>query len=275
MPAPDKKTKRKRVTKRAPRLKKQSRRPVVRRRQRAAPASPGIVSPNEAVVVIDARGQSHGLGHVPTHDESDFQYPMSPHLGDIDGDPMTQTQVYALGPILDQGDSQSCVGHSWTLFVTSAPRLTAPGPDPYRIYHKAQLLDDTPGQEPTYYGTSVRAGAKAMQQDKWIKGDYVWAEDVRVLWKFILTRGPVVLASDWYEGMNKLDKDGFANLSGGRMGGHCYFCYGVSSDDHAFVCANSWGKKWGLDGAFLLRYDDVRQLFFQKSMVACSAIENV
>ena len=229
---------------------------------------------NKAVVVKDPSGEAHGLGHVHTIDDGDFKYPMSPHVREIDGDPMTKTQVYALGPIMDQGETQSCVGHGWTLFITSAPRLTSPGPDPYQIYHAAQKLDDTPGEEPLYYGTSVRAGAKVMQKKKWIQGDYVWAEDVRVLWKFILTRGPVVVASDWYVGMNTVDKKGFVNLSGDRFGGHCFLCYGVSSDDRAFICANSWGKKWGLDGTFLFRYDDVRQLFFQKSLVACSAVEN-
>jgi hypothetical protein len=242
---------------------------------RAIIAPKGIASPNEAVVVTDVAGKAHGLGYVYTHDAGDYDYPMSPHVGEIDVDPMTQTQVYALGPILDQGKTQSCVGHSWALFISSAPRLTSAGPNPYHIYRKAQQLDESPGEEPLYYGTSVRAGAKAMQENKWIKGDYVWAEDVRVLWKFILTRGPVVLGSDWYEGMNRLDKNGFANLTGDRFGGHCYFCYGVSSDHRAFLCANSWGKSWGRKGTFLLRYDDVRQLFFQKSIVACSAIENV
>jgi hypothetical protein len=234
----------------------------------------GIASPNNAVVVEDAAGEAHGLGHVHTHDDGDFGYPMSPHVGEIDGDPLSQTQVYALGPILNQHKTQSCVGHGWTLFLTSAPRLTKAGPDPYQIYHEAQQLDDTPGEEPVYYGTSVRAGAKAMLQEGWINGDYVWAEDVRVLWKFILTRGPVVLGSDWYTGMNQADNNGFVNVSGDRVGGHCYLCYGVSADDRALLCANSWGQDWGRDGTFLLRYDDARQLFFQHALVACSALEN-
>ena len=244
----------------------------------AAPVVPtGIASPNNAVVVTDAAGDAHGLGHVHTHDERDYSHPMSPHVGEIDGDPMTQTQVHALGSILNQHQTQSCVGHGWTLFLTSAPRLTAPGPDPFRIYHEAQELDDTPGEEPVYYGTSVRAGAKAMQQDGWITGDYVWAEDVRVLWKFVLTRGPVVLGTDWYQGMNHADADGFVNLSGSVVGGHCYLCYGVDGEDpqnRAFLCANSWGSDWGVDGTFRLRYEDVRQLFFQRSIDACSAVEN-
>lgn len=240
----------------------------------AAPVPTGIASPNNAVVVTDAAGEAHGLGQVHTHDDGDYGYPMSPHVGEIDGDPMTQTQVYGLGAILNQHQTQSCVGHGWTLFLTSAPRLTKPGPDPYGIYHEAQQLDDTPGEEPIYYGTSVRAGAKAMQNHGLIKGNYVWAEDVRVLWKFILTRGPVVLGSDWYQDMNRVDSKGFVNLSGARRGGHCYLCYGVSADDRAFLCANSWGTGWGRGGTFLLRYDDARQLFFQHAMVACSALEN-
>jgi hypothetical protein len=246
----------------------------VTRRAAATPVPTGIASPNNAVVITDPAGEAHGLGHVHTYDEGDYGYPMSPHIGEIDGDPMTQTQVYSLGPILNQHQTQSCVGHGWTLFLTTAPRLTKPGPDPYNIYHEAQRIDDTPGEEPTYYGTSVRAGAKAMQKDGWIAGDYVWAEDVRVLWKFVLTRGPVVLGANWYQGMNRVDGNGFVNISGSRVGGHCFLCYGVSADDHAFLCANSWGTDWGRSGTFLLRYNDARQLFFQHGLVACSALEN-
>ena len=239
-----------------------------------APVPTGTVSPNNAAVITDGSGDEHGLGHVYTYDAGDFEHPMSPHVGEIDGDPMTQTQVHALGPILNQQKTQSCVGHGWTLFVTSAPQLTSPGPNPYRIYHEAQQLDDIAGEEPVYFGTTVRAGAKAMLQDGWITGDYVWAEDARVLWKYVLTRGPVVLGSDWFEGMNRVDNNGFVTLSGARVGGHCYLCYGVSASDRAFLCANSWGKTWGDGGIFLFRFDDARTLFWRQQMVACSAVES-
>src|SRR5438067_13901100 len=133
----------------------------------AASVPTGIVSPNNAAVITDASGDEHGFGHVYTYDAGDFEHPMSPHVGEIHGDPMTQTQVHALGPILNQQKTQSCVGHGWTLFVTSAPHLTSPGPDPYGIYHAVQQLDDIAGEEPVYFGTPVRAGAKAMLQDGW------------------------------------------------------------------------------------------------------------
>jgi len=239
----------------------------------AAPIPPGVTAPNNITLITDAAGEEHGLGHVHTYDAGDFAYPMSPHVGAIDGDPMTQSQVHALGPILNQGKTQTCVGHGWTLFVTSAPKLTSPGPDPFRIYHEAQQLDDIPGEEPKYFGTTVRAGAEAMQQDGWIKGDYVWAEDARVLWKYVLTRGPVVFGSDWFEGMSHPNSNAIVDLSGARVGGHCYLCYGVSASDRAFLCANSWGTNWGDGGTFLFRFDDVRTLFWRQQIVACSAVE--
>jgi hypothetical protein len=123
----------------------------------AAVVPAGIASPNNAVVVTDAAGEVHGLSHVHTHDERDFRHPMSPHLGEIEGDPITQIQVHSFGPILNRHQTQFCVGHGWTLFLTSAPRLTAPGPDPFRIYHEAQELVR---RRANYYGTSVRAGGE-------------------------------------------------------------------------------------------------------------------
>src|SRR6266480_1840646 len=92
----------------------------------AAPVPTGIVSPNNAAVITDGSGDEHGLGHDSACAAGDFENPTSPPVGEIDGDTMTQTQVHALGPILNQQQAQSCVGHGWTLFVTSAPQLTCP-----------------------------------------------------------------------------------------------------------------------------------------------------
>jgi hypothetical protein len=228
-----------------------------------------FVSRKKGVIIEDASGAKHGLGYVQIHDERDFNYPMSPHIGEIDGDPLSKKKVYWLGPILDQRDSQTCVGHAWTLFVTSEPRRTKPGPDPYQIYQEAQLLESIAGQQ-----TTVRAGAKVMLKDKWITGDYVWARNADELWRFVLTRGPVVLGSPWYEGMRGVDGNGFVNLTGRSLGGHCYLCYGVSGADRAFLCASSWGPNWGRGGTFRLRYADGQKLFSENAIAACSAVED-
>ncbi len=254
--------------------KKARRKPKIKIRRALPVTAVDLEARTNPVVVQDADGSAHGLGHSQIDDPRDHTYSMGARLPPIEENPLTKTQVYSLGPILDQGISQTCVGHSWTLFITSAPRLTSPGPDPYEIYRAAQELDVLPGQEPRVCGASVRSGAQAMQKLKWIKGDYLWADDAGVLWSFLLTRGPAVLASDWFEGMNSPDARGVVSLTGRRMGGHCFLCYGVSAEERAFLCANSWGPKWGLGGTFLFPYDVVAQLFARSSIVACSAFEN-
>jgi hypothetical protein len=50
-----------------------------------------------------------------THDERDYSHPMSPHVGEIDGDQMAQTQVHALGSILNQHEVFGHTSHSLSL----------------------------------------------------------------------------------------------------------------------------------------------------------------
>src|SRR5437773_12308382 len=79
----------------------------------AAPVPTGTVLPNNAAVITDASGDEHGLVHVYTYDAGDFEHLMSPHVGEIDGDPIMQTQVHAIRSSLNQQKTQSSVGHVW------------------------------------------------------------------------------------------------------------------------------------------------------------------
>ena len=38
------------------------------------------------------------------------------------------------------------------------------------------------------------------------------------------------------------------------LGGHCVWCYGHDDPTRYFLCQNSWGKDWGMDGSFKLPY---------------------
>src|SRR5207302_8482001 len=76
----------------------------------AAPVPTGTVSPNKVAVITDASGEEQGLGHVYTYVAGDAEHPLSPPVCEIDGDPLTQTQVHALGSILSQQTTQSCAG---------------------------------------------------------------------------------------------------------------------------------------------------------------------
>lgn len=54
-------------------------------------------------------------------------------------------------------------------------------------------------------------------------------------------------------------KDGVLQLpaSGERcLGGHCVYYYGYSDEKQAFLCRNSWGNDWGIEGgSFWMSYD--------------------
>lgn len=221
-------------------------------------------------------GSDHGLGHVMRPDPRDAAFPLGAALGEPMPDPLEETVRHELGPITDQGREFSCVGHACALFIRSAPRLTTPGPDPRELYLAAQGIDEFDGEEPAYQGTSLRAGMTALQQMGFLGsepgGGFRWTRDPLEVWRFILERGPVVLATDWFEGMHAPDANAWARPTGANLGGHCYLAYGVCGPIRALLCANSFGERWGDAGTFRLALSDLTWLL-ENGGVACSAVE--
>ena len=43
------------------------------------------------------------------------------------------------------------------------------------------------------------------------------------------------------------------------LGGHEVLCIGYDDSEQAFLCVNSWGKEWGLNGCFWMPYDFCKQ----------------
>jgi hypothetical protein len=215
-----------------------------------------------------------GTGFVQKPDPKDADYPMGAVAGEVDGDPRTKTQVWDLpSHLLNQGSTNSCVGHSCAHFILAAPIMNV-SVDPIATWHKAQELDEIPGNEGTNGGTSVRAGFKALQSQDLITGDYRWASNAGDTLRFILNRGPVVIGSQWYPGMSQ-PQNGMLRLTGtpDPNMGHAYLLFGFSSDQDAFLVANSWGTSWGINGMGFLRYDSLDRLL-NEGGVACSAIQD-
>ncbi len=106
------------------------------------------------------RPDGKGLGRLHAPDERDARFP----LRALVAEPPAQRQFryFIVGPVLDQGSTSSCVGHAWRAFLSAAPLMTRGGPDALALYRRAQEVDEWPGAEPAYYGTSVRAGAKVL-----------------------------------------------------------------------------------------------------------------
>lgn len=215
----------------------------------------------------------YGLGRRPAADPRDGRHPMAAALGVV-APVLRSYRYWRTGPVLDQGSAPQCVGFAWRQWLSSAPLMTAGGPAASAIYSAAQLVDEWPGE--AYDGTSVRAGAKVLQAEGRV-GEYVWAGTVAEVKAWVLTRGPVVMGTDWYDGMFEPDVKGYVWPGGAVAGGHAYIVVGFRTDDPSvgkgsFRCLNSWGTGWGQSGRFWL-YEDSLKMLLGQAGEACAAVE--
>ncbi|PYI64333.1 MAG: hypothetical protein DMF07_07015 [Verrucomicrobia bacterium] len=213
-----------------------------------------------------------GTGFVQEPDPRDDNFPLGAVVGAVD-DPRSKEKVWQLpAHLLNQGSTNSCVGHSCAHFIMAAP-IMSHTVDAIALWRRAQEIDEFAGNEGTNSGTSVRAGFKALRERNLITSDYRWANDADETLRFILTRGSVVVGSKWYPGMSE-PLNGVMRLTGNPGStGHAYLLFGFSPDQDAFLMANSWGPSWGINGCAFLPYDALDQLM-QQDGVVCSAIED-
>lgn len=150
---------------------------------------------------------------------------------------------------LDQGREGACVGFSWAHDAAARPKVVPniDDLDAMDIYNRARQLDVWPGEG--YDGTSVIAGAKALQELGWLR-EYRWAFSESDLALAIGYKGPAVLGINWYEGMFDPDGEGFLRPSGDVLGGHAILCIGYSVAKQAYLVHNSWGQGWGGRGVW-------------------------
>lgn len=229
--------------------------------------------------------QTYPLGRREAVDERDNKFPMALVLPtSLEG--VTSKYWYAYRAYCNQtGDT--CVANAWTHFLTDSPRthriydLDAGRPNwginlqlalrgyvsnqsseaGWRgwLYDQAQNIDewdDTPPEG----GTSVRAAAKILQALGAITS-YHWANSVGDIANAVLTTGPVVMGTTWYNSMfNPILKSDHAylgvNPDSGIAGGHAWVVNGYSTDTGYFRMKNSWGKDWGYGAhAYLSSHD--------------------
>src|SRR3982751_4497425 len=143
----------------------------------------------------------YGLGRRGDPDQRDCLDPVSLVLAMLRSErrsvPWTRLRV------LNQGQTGTCVGHGWRGWYEGEPTTHAAGegPDAFAIYRKAILLDawaDNDREEnlpetQLQCGSSVRAGAQAMQETGFI-ASYVWATKASEIADYVTRRdgSPVV-----------------------------------------------------------------------------------
>lgn len=209
---------------------------------------------------------------------------------------VTYRYWYAYSVHLDQtGDT--CVANAWTHFLTDSPRThrlwsldraepvwssgwtqdyksVQSGEQGFRgwLYDKAQAVDEW-ADTPPEGGTSVRAGAKALASLGAIKS-YHWAAGIDDVVTAVLTEGPVVMGTTWWNSMFWPDSKGqlVVDPESGVAGGHAWVIDGVNTVSKQFRMKNSWGTAWGDKGFATLAYTDFNRLW-NDGAEACIALE--
>jgi hypothetical protein len=172
----------------------------------------------------------------------------------------------------NQKKTPQCVGYAWAHWLEDGP-ITHKGPAPIIkprvIYTEAQKVDEWPGN--AYAGTSVRAGAKVLKERGFIL-EYRWANELLDVVNVILTQGPIVVGTNWYENMSYPDKNHLVTATGCYLGGHAYVLNGVSLSKQRFRLKNSWGSTWGNRGSAYISFNDFEMLLRDRGE-ACIGVE--
>jgi hypothetical protein len=164
-------------------------------------------------------------------DPRNDQYPIRALL---EPDAPLATRTWECGTYLDQGSEGACVGHGWAHEAAARPHvIKVTEQDAMDIYHRAQQLDEWPGED--YEGTSVLADVlRSLSQ-----------------------HGPVVLGITWKSGMWDTDAHGMIHATGDDVGGHCILARGINVRSRTVLLHQSWGPKWGVHGTARLPWDDL------------------
>jgi hypothetical protein len=222
----------------------------------------------------------HGLGRLRAIDQRNKLHPMARHLRPP-GAPLPLRKTWAfLGPnVLDQGGSGTCTGHAGVHFIHCAPLSHKAFLNPYALYREAVLLDEYPdndGDATLQPDGSLQAGssgtgiAKALAKRDLIQAEYVWGNTSREAIEWVLTRGPVMMGSNWYEGMFNPSLEGFVRIKENDTiaGGHEYVIRGVDQKRAVADLVNSWGTRWNSGpgkkcrpGFFLMDFETLERLF--------------
>lgn len=189
-------------------------------------------------------------------------------------------QLWDAGPSLDQGNTGTCVGHAWAHYSHDGPVVNG-DVDAIDLYVRATELDEWRENDPftdrggtvqanLQFGTSVRAGAKALRE-RGVIGSFWWAKNLTDVVHALLNVGPVVVGTDWYESMFRTDLNNAMWRAGDVVGGHAYLLNGVDTDRKMVRVKNSWGRRWGREGSAWMYVWDFEYLL--DGGEACLAVE--
>lgn len=225
---------------------------------------------------IERVGTTQGersFGRLPALDHRDKRFLLRAR---IDTDALAKApkpyKYWYTAPALDQGATPQCVAYSGGHFLEAGPVTNKIGkpvrPTLENLYHECQDNDEWPGSD--YEGTSVRALFKVLQRRGFVSR-YEWAYQALDIAAWVLTQGPMVVGTDWFDGMMgdtvTNARTDFITPTGYPLGGHAWLIKGVNLNKPcpdgtmgAFRMLNSWGRSWMTDGMAWISFASMQKL---------------
>lgn len=171
-------------------------------------------------------------------------------------------------PVLDQGNLGSCTGNAMAQLLNTDPFAKSrphggylTEADAVQLYELATHLDGISGNTypPHDEGSSGLGAAKAGVKLKYFTGyKHAFGFDH---FAAALQLQPVIVGTDWTEGMFKPDSKGYVHPTGQVAGGHEFLALGISWETKTLIFLNSWSSNWGpMGGRFLMNFADFQGL---------------
>lgn len=197
----------------------------------------------------------HGMGRIPSPpDNRDLKLELFLPAVTI----LPKSIIWSCDTVLDQKDTPHCGG-----FSAADWGNTRPVDDRYQIqdghayYYLCKEIDGEPKKE---NGTTIRSVARALKQRGRLQA-YAFTSHSSTMVQWLLTKGPLIVGTDWTEGMSEPDYKGFIHPIGAVKGGHAYVLLGCNTKKGYFTLLNSWGQDWALNGRAKILIPEFMQLF--------------
>jgi hypothetical protein len=147
------------------------------------------------------------------------------------------TRTWQPGPVYMQ-IGPSCVGYALAAWLDAAPAPVATHASGWQIYQAARAQDGLAGP---HDGTTMEAGFAVLARLGYVRDWQATSNPARAL-AFLRTDGPIVILSDFPDGLAVLD--GAGNLVWtNHQSRHGWLCYSVDAGDR-LGCQNSASSGW-------------------------------
>lgn len=170
-------------------------------------------------------------------------------------------------PILNQLQVGSCTGNAAIGAINTNPHVQAEYPifqpdedGALALYSAAEEVDGDGPYPPNDHGSSGLSIAKVLLKLGLISGyQHTFTLDGALK---ALSKYPLLVGSNWYEGMFNPDADGQVHVDTTQAiaGGHEWLVRKNTVETGLIGNDNSWGAEWGLAGSFTMSWIDFEKL---------------